>query len=80
MIHKLIEARYRHHVQLAEAARRHSGLPPTPVLRPPPGARNIDPAVEQLSGEHGEVHPGAELTQGYDDAVTSEPPPTGSDE
>ncbi len=28
LIHKLIECRYRHHQQLIEAARRHSGLPP----------------------------------------------------
>ncbi len=47
LIHKLIEARYRHHQALLEAARRHSGLPPVPALRPPPGARNIDPAVER---------------------------------
>jgi predicted phosphodiesterase len=39
LIHKLVEARYRHHTALMEAARRHSGLPPPgPVLRPPPGA------------------------------------------
>jgi hypothetical protein len=39
LIHKLVEARYRHHHALMEAARRHSGLPPPgPVLRPPPGA------------------------------------------
>ncbi|WP_375772581.1 metallophosphatase family protein [Archangium gephyra] len=39
LIHKLVEARYRHHKALMEAARRHSGLPPPgPVLRPPPGA------------------------------------------
>jgi hypothetical protein len=39
LIHKLVEARYRHHHALLEAARRHSGLPPPgPVLRPPPGA------------------------------------------
>ena len=46
LIHKLVEARYRHHHILLEAARRHSGLPPVaPVLRPlpshlcrPPGA------------------------------------------
>ncbi|NOK11663.1 metallophosphoesterase family protein [Corallococcus exercitus] len=39
LIHKLVEARYRHHNALMEAARRHSGLPPPgPVLRPPPGA------------------------------------------
>jgi predicted phosphodiesterase len=36
LIHKMLEARYRHHAHLAEAARRHSGLPP--FLRPPPGA------------------------------------------
>ncbi|KFE67039.1 metallophosphoesterase family protein [Hyalangium minutum] len=44
LIHKLVEARYRHHHALLEAARRHSGLPPPgPVLRPPPGApvRNL---------------------------------------
>ena len=52
LIHKLIEARYRNHLALMEAARRHSGLPPFPLLKPPPGARNIDPAVEARSGEH----------------------------
>lgn len=36
LIHKMIECRYRHHGLLAEAARRHSGLPP--YLRPPPGS------------------------------------------
>ena len=35
LIHKMIECRYRHHGLLAEAARRHSGLPP--YLKPPPG-------------------------------------------
>jgi hypothetical protein len=29
LIHKLVEAKYRHHQQLLEAARRHSGLPPS---------------------------------------------------
>jgi predicted phosphodiesterase len=40
LIHKLVEARYRHHTALMEAARRHSGLPPPspPVLRPPPSS------------------------------------------
>ncbi len=33
LIHKMIECRYRHHGMLAEAARRHSGLPP--YLRAP---------------------------------------------
>ena len=28
LVHKLLEARYRHHAALLEAARRHSGLPP----------------------------------------------------
>ncbi|MBL9037733.1 MAG: metallophosphoesterase [Archangium sp.] len=36
LIHKMLEARYRHHGLLADAARKHSGLPP--YLRPPPGA------------------------------------------
>lgn len=36
LIHKMIECRYRHHALLADAARRHSGLPP--YLKPPPGA------------------------------------------
>ena len=36
LIHKMIECRYRHHGLLAEAARRHSGLPP--YLKPPPGS------------------------------------------
>jgi predicted phosphodiesterase len=33
LVHKLVEARYRHHHALLEAARRHSGLPP--LQRPP---------------------------------------------
>lgn len=42
LIHKMIECRYRHHALLAEAARRHSGLPP--YLKPPPGApRTLPP-------------------------------------
>ena len=39
LIHKMVEARYRQHLALAEAARRHSGLPPLPALRLPPGAQ-----------------------------------------
>jgi predicted phosphodiesterase len=34
LIHKMLEARYRHHDALAEAARRHSGLPPLPTPGP----------------------------------------------
>ncbi|MHB8872790.1 MAG: metallophosphoesterase family protein [Myxococcaceae bacterium] len=45
LIHKLVEGRYRHHAALIEAARRHSGLPPLPLLRPPPGAHTIDPSL-----------------------------------
>ncbi|MGQ0504065.1 MAG: metallophosphoesterase family protein [Myxococcaceae bacterium] len=45
LIHKLVEARYRHHSALMDAARRHSGLPPAPLLKPPPGAKNIDPGT-----------------------------------
>ena len=48
LIHKLVEARYRHHHALLEAARRHSGLPPPgPVLRPPPGAPPRPASAEQ---------------------------------
>jgi len=59
LIHKLVEARYRHHAALQEAARRHSGLPPiappqggrphaepglnAPLLPPPPGLRSLMP-------------------------------------
>jgi predicted phosphodiesterase len=70
LIHKLVEARYRHHKALMEAARRHSGLPPPgPVLRPPPGANlplrplPLDmPAVEPplphlLEGNDGSIAP-----------------------
>jgi hypothetical protein len=35
LIHKIVEARYRHHEQLLEAARRHSGLPPALAPRIP---------------------------------------------
>jgi predicted phosphodiesterase len=37
LVHKILEARYRHHGTLLEAARRHSGLPPLgvrPLLEP----------------------------------------------
>lgn len=39
LIHKMIEARYRHHSLLAEAARRHSGLPPYVRPSSPSGLR-----------------------------------------
>ena len=40
LIHKMVEARYRQHLALAEAARRHSGLPALPLLRMPPGMQS----------------------------------------
>jgi predicted phosphodiesterase len=39
LIHKMIEARYRHHTQMAEAARQHLGI--APPLRPPPNAKGL---------------------------------------
>ncbi|XXF80494.1 metallophosphoesterase family protein [Myxococcaceae bacterium GXIMD 01537] len=54
LIHKLVEARYRHHHALMEAARRHSGLPPPgPVVRTPPGAtpRNVTAPCDVPPGE-----------------------------
>jgi predicted phosphodiesterase len=47
LVHKLLEARYRHHAALLEAARRHSGLPPA-------GGR---PGIESLRHLDGSVHP-----------------------
>lgn len=40
LVHKLVEARYRHHGELQASARRHSGLPPLsrPALIRPPGS------------------------------------------
>jgi predicted phosphodiesterase len=60
LIHKLVEARYRHHTALLEAARRHSGLPPPgPVLRPPPGAVVRDVAAPMDRRALPEVDPSA---------------------
>ncbi len=51
LIHKMLEARYRHHTHLAEAARKHSGLPPihkqiitgsNPVLRVAENSKDPD--------------------------------------
>lgn len=52
LIHKMVEARYRQHLALAEAARRHSGLPALPPLRMPPGMRsgNLPPPPDSLPG------------------------------
>jgi len=45
LVHKMIEARYRHHAALSEAARRHSGLPPV-------GGRPGIEALRHLDGSH----------------------------
>src|SRR5262249_37246344 len=47
LVHKLLEARYRHHGALLEAARRHSGLPPV-------GGR---PGLEPFRHLDGSAHP-----------------------
>lgn len=64
LIHKLLEARYRHHDALQEAARRHSGLPPARLpsagpsrpsaLLPPQGSADALAALPGSadSGEH----------------------------
>ena len=58
LVHKLLEAKYRHHGALLEAARRHSGLPPA-------GGR---PFIEPLRPHHENGHPAPA------DAVTLTPP------
>jgi predicted phosphodiesterase len=70
LIHKMIEARYRHHNQMAEAARRHLGIPP--ALKPPPGAtpnmRQALSRIPSLPPPPGIVPPPGQSTQ-MDEAV-----------
>ncbi len=68
LIHKMIECRYRHHAALAEAARRHSGLPP--YLKPPPGtlARGGLP-VPHLPPPPGLLVPGPGMSTQVDEAA-----------
>nr|CAE11891.1 serine /threonine protein phosphatase Pph2 [Myxococcus xanthus DZF1] len=74
LVHKLVEARYRHHNALMEAARRHSGLPPPgPVLRPPPGAASRAAATPMNSRPSPEVDP-ASLPTDLDGTVTGAAP------
>lgn len=74
LIHKLVEARYRHHTALLEAARRHSGLPPPgPVLRPPPGAVARSVAAPLDGRAPPEVDPNV-LTGDMDGTVTGASP------
>ncbi len=61
LIHKMIECRYRHHHQLAEAARRHSGLPP--YLKPPPGNVSASLRTPALPPPPGYVPQPGEATQ-----------------
>lgn len=62
LIHKMIECRYRHHALLADAARRHSGLPP--YLKPPPGApKTLMPNPPVLPPPPGVVPPPGQSTQ-----------------
>ena len=46
LVHKLLEAKYRHHGALLEAARKHSGLPPVGGR---PGIEPIRPADDSIS-------------------------------
>lgn len=74
LIHKLVEARYRHHNALMEAARRHSGLPPPgPVLRPPPGATARNAATPMDDRPPTEVDP-ASMPTDMDGTVTGATP------
>lgn len=82
LIHKMVEARYRNHAAMQEAARRHSGLPPLrptgpsfgnqPVLRPPHGYRGPPPPslVEALTAAAAHVNAAATLL-GADPVVPS---------
>jgi predicted phosphodiesterase len=45
LVHKLLEGRYRHHPQLLEAARRHSGLPLPPGMSSAGPKKLASPAV-----------------------------------
>ena len=59
LVHKLLEARYRHHGALLEAARRHSGLPPAggrpfiEPLRPVDGSSQSAPSRVALTPPEG---------------------------
>ena len=51
LIHKMLECRYRHHAELAEAARRHSGLPPqaSHFLKPSGGFPRVGETLSQAA-------------------------------
>jgi 3',5'-cyclic AMP phosphodiesterase CpdA len=60
LIHKLVEARYRHHHQLLEAARRHSGLPP-------PGSHVHAHPRQEPQDVHPPETPAAETEESFPD-------------
>ena len=72
LIHKLLEGRYRHHPQLLEAARRHSGLPLPPGSKPPPPRGRPSPAVSTAPSAAAENDQPADL-EGDSDGDGSEP-------
>jgi Calcineurin-like phosphoesterase superfamily domain len=74
LAHKMLEARYRHHHQLSEAARKHSGLPPFhPLLRPPPGApTDVRPAGTNLLAPPLPPPPGTEPPPGQSTQMDEE--------
>jgi len=80
LIHKLVEARYRHHLPLMEAARKHSGLPPAPLLHPPPGASNIQPSSIPAESVLSKLPTALELATDQDEPAATLPPPRLDDE
>jgi predicted phosphodiesterase len=76
LVHKMIEARYRNHAQLSEAARRHSGLPPAPGTRPPPPSSPREGGPADSITEHTAAAPAPQLTPPSfvsSDEITDEP-------
>ena len=65
LIHKMLEGRYRHHPQLLEAARRHSGLPLPPGI----GAS----ASRKTSGPRATAPGALAIDDGVERAPTAEP-------
>ncbi len=75
LIHKLVEARYRHHASLMEAARRHSGLPPIPAHRPVSGPRSVRPNEEAPPLPVGMIAPtAAEIAADPEDSLPDAQP------
>ena len=64
LIHKMLECRYRHHAELAEAARRHSGLPPqsSHFLKPSGGFPRVGETLSQAALPTSEQQPMMDAT------------------